>query len=588
MDSLNRLRRIASRSLIGLVWFHVLLNPAVAAATGGNWLITLLISALLAGAATGCLLLRAPAETTNATIAVSLVGTVSMLVAALGHTSWQTDMHMYYFAALALLATLCDWKALIAATAATAIHHLVLNFLFPALIYPGGPDFGRVVLHAVILLVEAGSLIWLTVQLDRLFVKSDASVAEARLALENVEALESSAKADRAARDRRQVAMDRHTQDFGTSIAGVMGTFASSAEALRQAAEAMAGAATGVSAEAAGTADGAARSSRQLTSVAAAIEEMTSTVAEIARQASTTSEMTRAAVRRADASQATMKGLSEATGRIGDVVQLISTIASQTNLLALNATIEAARAGEAGKGFAVVAAEVKTLATQTANATLEISGQIAAVRAATDESIAVMADVAGIIAKLDEVAVVIAAAVEEQSATTREIASNVQQVSAAGQQATGSMAKMASVSEAAGVASQQVLSAAGGIGHEAAGLQTEVDQFLATMRDETGSRRHFERLPGNGATATLIAGGRGPISVVVHDISRGGIALICDRQFLPGTEVSVGLAGSDGPIDARVVRADGSGVALVFRQDARNQGRINAVLPAFNVSRKAA
>jgi methyl-accepting chemotaxis protein len=382
--------------------------------------------------------------------------------------------------------------------------------------------------------------------------------------------------------------MDRHTQDFGTSIAGVMAGFKSSAEGMRNAAKTMADAATDVRVEANGTAEGAAHSSRQLTSVAAAIEQLTSSVAKIARQASTTSEMTRAAVRRADSSQATMKSLSDATARIGDVVRLINAIASQTNLLALNATIEAARAGAAGKGFSVVAAEVKTLAIQTANATSEISGQIDAVRAATDESIAVMADVAGIIGKLNEVAVIIAAAAEEQSATTCEIASNVQQISAAGQQATGAMKKMVSVSETAGVASQQVLAAADGIGSEAAGLQTEVDQFLTAVRDETGNRRRYERLPGNGGKAMLSASGHGPLAVEVHDISRGGIALACDWQLTPGADVSVELPGAGGVIDARVVHADGAGVGLVFRRDIKNLSHIDRAIVQFGVARKVA
>ena len=154
---------------------------------------------VLAVAATGCFVVGAPAKTTHATIAVALVGTISVLLAAMSRTPWQVDIHMYYFAALALLATLCDWEALLAATTATAIHHFVLNFVFPGLLYPGGSDFPRVVLHAVILLIEAGALIWLTVRINLLFAKSTASVAEAQAALTNVPDLQALAQADRAA-----------------------------------------------------------------------------------------------------------------------------------------------------------------------------------------------------------------------------------------------------------------------------------------------------------------------------------------------------------------------------------------------------
>ena len=400
------------------------------------------------------------------------------------------------------------------------------------------------------------------------------------------DALVAAQTADRAAKERRQIAMDRHTQDFGTSIVGVMGGLTASAEGMRKAAGSMSEAAGDVRAGANSTAEGAAHSSHQLTSVAAAIEEMTSSVAEIARQASTTSQMTRAAVQRAEVSQTTMQGLSDSTARIGDVVRLISDIASQTNLLALNATIEAARAGEAGKGFAVVAAEVKTLATQTANATSEIGAQIEAVRNATLESVSVMADVAQIIGKLDEVSIVIAAAVEQQSATTREIAHSVQQVSTAGQQATQSMRHVVAVSEDAGAASEQVLTAAAGIGREAARLQVEVDQFLAAVRDDSGNRRRYERLPGSGAKVTMSAAGRGPVSVMIQDISRGGIAVACDWRLPAGTEVQVEVSGT--PIGARVVRADGSGVGLVFQQDPDSLARIDRALEPFEGTRQAA
>ena len=588
MNSLDRLRWFASRSLVILLWIHALLNPAVAALAGGDWVVSGLVSASLAAAATICIGFGVAARTTHAMIAVALVGTVSMLVVATGGTPWQVDLHMYYFASLALLATLCDWEAIVVAAAAVAVHHLALNFLFSALIYPGGPNFARVMLHATILLIEAGSLIWLTLQINKLFAQAASGVAQAQAALASVEAIEASAAADRAAKERRQIAMDRHTQDFGASIAGVMVGFSSSADGMQAAAGLMAEAASAVRAEANGTAEGASESSQQLSSVAAAVEQMTGSVTEIARQAVSTSEMTRAAVHRADSSQATMKQLSDATARIGDVVRLISDIAGQTNLLALNATIEAARAGEAGKGFAVVAAEVKTLATQTARATSEISGQINAVSAATEQAIGVMAEVAGIIGKLDEVAAIIAAAVEEQSATTREIAANVQQVSVAGQQATDAMRNVVRVSENAGAASEQVLDAANGIGEEAARLKIEVDQFLRAVRDETGDRRRYERLPGGGATATLTTPGRPPATVAVQDISRGGIALCCDWRLPPGTEVAIVLSGSGGAINGRVVRADGSGVGLVFRQDSDSLARIDRVLLPFDTRRKAA
>jgi methyl-accepting chemotaxis protein len=180
-----------------------------------------------------------------------------------------------------------------------------------------------------------------------------------------------------------------------------------------------------------------------------------------------------------------MRSLSEATGRIGDVVRLISDIAGQTNLLALNATIEAARAGEAGKGFAVVAGEVKALAAQTSKATAEIAIQIETVRVATNEAVAAMADIGGIIGRINDVSAVIAAAVDQQSATASEIASSVQKVASATAGTAHAMDQVVGVAAEAGGISRDVLTGAADIGDEAEKLRAEVDQFLAAVREDT-------------------------------------------------------------------------------------------------------
>jgi methyl-accepting chemotaxis protein len=334
VDSLDRLRSIACRALIALLWFHVLLNPVVAAVTGGNWMAVLVVSGLLAAAATGCLALGAGAATTHTTIAVALVGTVSILLSAMAATPWQVDTHLYYFAALALLATLCDWRAILAATAATAIHHLALNFLFPALIYPGGSDFVRVVLHAVILLVEAGALVWLTLQINMLFIKSSESVAEARAALLQADGLTAAKLKEQAARDRRQSAMDTHTQDFGGSISGVMVSLGQSADKMHAAADAMSEAATRTRDSTSDAFEGANVSARDLNSVAVAAEQMAASIHEISRQVAHVTTAVRTAVDRASETDLKVAGLATAADRIGDVVRLISDIAGQTNLLA--------------------------------------------------------------------------------------------------------------------------------------------------------------------------------------------------------------------------------------------------------------
>jgi methyl-accepting chemotaxis protein len=168
------------------------------------------------------------------------------------------------------------------------------------------------------------------------------------------------------------------------------------------------------------------RTSTTVQSVASAAEELVASVREIGRRVHDASEVSATAVRQSARANEIIGGLSASADRIGQVIGLINSVASQTNLLALNATIEAARAGEAGKGFAVVASEVKALASQTAKATEEISGQISAVQNATSGVISAIQEISGIINTISEASSAIAAAVEEQGAVTQEISSNMQ------------------------------------------------------------------------------------------------------------------------------------------------------------------
>jgi len=408
----------------------------------------------------------------------------------------------------------------------------------------------------------------------------DREIERARLAAE--------AAAERAAKDRRQIAMDQHTQDFGASISGVMTALAGSADTMRRAAEAMSAAASGVHQEASGTAASAAQASRDLVTVATAVEQLTASVGEISRQAVTAASVAGEAVQRASESRETTQGLVQATGKIGDVVRLIADIASQTNLLALNATIEAARAGEAGKGFAVVAGEVKALASQTSQATAEIGQQIAAVKGATEQAVAAMDAIGAIIGRMDEVATAISAAVEQQNATTKEIASNVQSVSDTTSQTAGAMEHVAEIALGAGKVSQDVLSGATDVAGQAGTLRGEVDQFLAAVRSDTGERRRYERVAVSNLMVGLRTSGRDPGRVALKNLSRGGAAVACDWVLPPGTRVEVDLPDAGGILIARVVRCAQGELGVVFSSTAEALARIDQTLDRLSPARRAA
>ena len=316
--------------------------------------------------------------------------------------------------------------------------------------------------------------------------------------------LQEAAEQERALKARRQAAMDRHTQDFGTSAAGVMASLGRSADAMRKIATDMSEAAKSTRDRAASAADGAVASTADLGAVASAAEEMSVSITEISQQVARVSQAVHEAVERANITDAKVGGMATAADRVGDVVKLIAEIANRTNLLALNATIEAARAGEAGKGFAVVAGEVKGLATQTAKATGDIATQIAAIRESTTEAVGAVRDVSAAIAQVNEVATAIAAAVEEQAAATRDIAASVQKVTVATQDATRAMQEVSAISETTDRASSQVLGGAGEVGRDADTLRSEVTQFLQAMASTNEEdRRRYERMAGNEVQAVL-------------------------------------------------------------------------------------
>ncbi len=288
------------------------------------------------------------------------------------------------------------------------------------------------------------------------------------------------AKAKAAAEQRR--AMNAMADAFEGSVKGIVQTVSSAATEMQATAGSMSSTAERTARQATTVAAAAEQASANVQTVAAAAEELTSSIGEIGRQVSESSRISQMAVGEAVRTNEMVQGLAAAVGKISDVVALINDIASQTNLLALNATIEAARAGEAGKGFAVVASEVKNLANQTARATDEIGGQIAAVQSATAESVGAIRGIGGTISKINEIASAIAAAVEEQGAATQEIARNIQQAATGTQQVTSNIEGVTQAAADTGAAAEQVLDSAGQLSQQAALLSTEVDGFVTRIR----------------------------------------------------------------------------------------------------------
>ena len=287
---------------------------------------------------------------------------------------------------------------------------------------------------------------------------------------------------EQTARAERAEGLRRITEEFDRMISGLIENQSSASTEMRATAETMSATADRTKEQSVKVAAASEQASNNVQTVASASEELAASIEEIGRQVAQSSQMASQASDHAEQTNTKVEGLVEAAQKIGEVVKLISDIAEQTNLLALNATIEAARAGEAGKGFAVVASEVKSLATQTAKATEEISQQVGGIQHATTDAADAIRGIGQTVIEINEIATTIASAVEEQGTATREIARNVQEASAGTQQVSSNINQVTAAAEETGESASNMLKAVGELAEQSQALSDQVDAFLAKVR----------------------------------------------------------------------------------------------------------
>ena len=293
---------------------------------------------------------------------------------------------------------------------------------------------------------------------------------------------EEKATREAALAEERKGQMRRLADAFQQAVGGIVETVSSTARQLESAAISLTDTAETTQQLSNGAAAASSQTSANVEGVAAASEQLAATVTEISRQVQESTTIASQAVGQAARTNDQVNALSESADRIGDVINLISTIAGQTNLLALNATIEAARAGDAGKGFAVVAQEVKALAAQTAKATHDIGAQIAGMQSATSEAVNAIREITSTINKISEISGAIAAAVEQQDVTTKEISRNVMEAAKGTSEVASSITDVSKGASHTGSASSQVLTSAKQLAGESESLHREVEKFLVTVR----------------------------------------------------------------------------------------------------------
>jgi methyl-accepting chemotaxis protein len=443
-------------------------------------------------------------------VARLLVGTLAAVHPALGvlllaGNPWQMDGHMYFFVALAALTVLCDWKPIALASILIAVHHLLLGYVAPHMVFTGGGggDVVRVLIHAVAVLLQFAVLSYVTVRLRQSFVRqaearresealaaeADARRDDAEAAVVGLRAAEARTAAERTRRvtleqevaERRRAELLALARGFHESVSAVVGAVGTASRDLEGMAATLNALARQANDETGSTVAAATEASDQARLLAARIRDLTGATGAIAARVDEQARLSSDAQNITAASHAIVGTLAGRTRSISGFAESIGDIASRTNLLALNATIEAARAGDVGRGFAVVAQEVKELAGQATDATGAIHTLAGSVHGGAEEAHDALERIERVVGALSEAAQAINLAVERQRDSAGFIEATAEEMAAGSTRIADQIIGVAAAAESTEQLSERVSAASAGLSLTARDLQSATDRFVGQL-----------------------------------------------------------------------------------------------------------
>ncbi len=505
IGELDTMRQRGVRILTASAWASAFALLVIGKAVGSpnTWLAVLL--ALLVNALPTAMAIRGRFDMQ----ARLCVGTLAAIHPALGvfllqHHLWQMDAHMFFFVGLGALTVLCDWRPILLATLLIAAHHLVLDVVTPSFVFAGQGDFGRVLVHAVAVILEATVLIYLAESQRRLLARqhearidSDrakdraeedrARVEEAHQSAQVASARESDERErresfEREMADRRRAELFTLADGFQHSIADIVAAVGRASAQLDESAQLLDAIVRGANRKTSATAASAASSSQNASLLADRLRDLTGSIGSIAANVDEQAQLSGAARDISESCRGAVDALASHTGAIGGFADSIQEIAGQTNLLSLNATIEAARAGEAGRGFAVVAQEVKQLAGQATRATDQIRALAGESQSRADGAKGALTNISTMVKDLAAAAQAIRGQVEHQRQTATAIEDAARQTAAGAVSMAREVEAMGQAVGETEALSGEVSAAAASLSHTAQALASATDRFIRELK----------------------------------------------------------------------------------------------------------